>query len=73
MWKEQRQDGPEKGGWRWLETHQDREGFWPATSANLTRKDDDAFVGFFMRDAASGYAVLALGEADGPRSSLLEK
>ena len=48
----------------WLETHQDREGFWDASSANQSRQDDDDFVRRFMRDAASGYAVLALGEAE---------
>jgi squalene-hopene/tetraprenyl-beta-curcumene cyclase len=51
-------------GLAWLRSHQDREGFWDASSANLGRKDDDAFVRFFMRDAASGYAVLALSEAE---------
>ena len=60
-------------GLSWLETHQDRDGFWPATSANRSRKDDDVFVRFFMRDAASGYAVLALCEAGSLRTSLLEK
>ncbi|PYQ19344.1 MAG: hypothetical protein DMF79_12755 [Acidobacteria bacterium] len=51
----------------WLRAHQDREGFWDARSANLSRKNDDPFVRFFMRDAASGYAVLALGEAESGR------
>ena len=51
----------------WLRVHQDREGFWDARSANLSRKNDDAFVRLFMRDAASGYAVLALGEAESGR------
>lgn len=54
-------------GLSWLEAHQDREGFWDARSANLSRKEDDAFIRFFMRDAASGYAVLALGEAESRR------
>ena len=52
-------------GLSWLEAHQEREGFWNAASANLRRKDDDAFVFSFMRDAASGYAVLALCQAEG--------
>ena len=47
-------------GLSWLEAHQDREGFWTTASANLNRRDDEAFVRFFMRDAATGYAVLAL-------------
>ena len=48
----------------WLETHQDREGFWDASSANQSRQDDDVFIRRFMRDAASGYAILALSEAE---------
>jgi hypothetical protein len=48
----------------WLRSHQDPEGFWDASSANKGRKEDDAFIRFFMRDAASGYAVLALTEAE---------
>ena len=51
-------------GLSWLRAHEDPEGFWPAASANLRRKDDDVFAGLFMRDAASGYAVLALCAAD---------
>lgn len=50
----------------WLKTHQDVEGHWPGASANLSRTSDDAFVGFFMRDAATGYAVLALSAAEEP-------
>ena len=50
----------------WLKTHQDAEGYWPGASANRSRKSDDAFVRFFMRDAATGYAVLALSAAEGP-------
>lgn len=51
-------------GLAWLRTHQDPEGFWPAFSANLSRDKSSEFVRLFMRDAASGYAVLALCEAD---------
>ena len=58
-------------GLTWLKTHQDPEGSWPAASANLSRKNDDAFVRFFMRDAASGYAILALCAAEG--RSLLDE
>jgi hypothetical protein len=51
-------------GLAWLRTHQDPEGSWPASSANLSRDKSSEFVRAFMRDAASGYAVLALCEAD---------
>lgn len=51
-------------GLSWLSTHQDRDGFWDARSANMNRAKDDPFVRQFMRDAASGYAVLALTEAE---------
>ena len=48
-------------GLTWLRTHQDdAEGYWPGASANRSRGNDDTFARFFMRDAASGYAVLAL-------------
>ncbi len=54
-------------GLAWLSTHQDREGFWEARSANKNRDQDDAFIRQFMRDAASGYAVLALTEGESHR------
>jgi len=47
-------------GRAWLVQHQDREtGSWSATSLNKER-DPASDIGKFMRDAATGYAVLAL-------------
>lgn len=44
----------------WLAQHQDAEtGMWTASSLNK-RRDPQSYVGKFMSDAATGYAVLAL-------------
>lgn len=48
-------------GRKWLITHQQADGSWKATSLNTTR-DPNTDVGKFMTDAATAYAVLALGE-----------
>lgn len=46
----------------WLRAHQNREsGFWDASSMN--KQYEDPMPLRFMRDAATGYAVLALLEA----------
>lgn len=49
-----------KRGLAWLAQNQNRdEGKWPAWSVNLKR-DPDSYIGHFMNDAATGFAVLAL-------------
>src|SRR5262249_36565276 len=49
----------------WLRTHQDREaGFWDAMSMNKKYPPDSMQIRF-MRDAATGFATLALLEAGG--------
>ena len=49
-----------KRGLAWLAQNQNvEEGKWPAWSVNLKR-DPDSYIGHFMNDAATGFAVLAL-------------
>jgi hypothetical protein len=43
----------------WLKSHQDPKGFWDASSMNKVYGADSVPAGF-MRDAATGYAALAL-------------
>jgi squalene-hopene/tetraprenyl-beta-curcumene cyclase len=45
-----------KKGIRWLATHQDADGSWVGQSTNRDKKTNNQF----MREAATGYAVLAL-------------
>jgi squalene-hopene/tetraprenyl-beta-curcumene cyclase len=49
-------------GLTWLEHNQRAGGFWVATSLNK-RRDLSSPVAWFMRDAATAYAVLALSES----------
>jgi squalene-hopene/tetraprenyl-beta-curcumene cyclase len=51
------------GAINWLKTHQNREGFWPSTSMNKEYPADSMMVKF-MQDAATGFAALALLEAE---------
>jgi hypothetical protein len=48
-----------KRGLAWLAQNQSSEGKWSAWSVNLKR-DPDSYIGRFMSDAATGFAVLAL-------------
>jgi squalene-hopene/tetraprenyl-beta-curcumene cyclase len=50
-------------GLEWLQKHQSSDGSWWAKSLNAPRRDDSD-VGRFMSDAATGYAVLALENAN---------
>jgi len=47
-------------GLTWLNTNQKESGAWPAWSVNKKR-DPESHVGKFMADAATAYAILALG------------
>ena len=52
-----------KCGLAWLEHNQVQEdGKWPAWSLNLKR-DPDSYIGHFMNDAATGFAVLAIEDS----------
>jgi hypothetical protein len=57
-----KRDAALRRGLVWLETHQEKDGHWPALSMNKLRKADDPAAPF-MNDAATGYAVLALEKA----------
>ena len=50
-------------GLEWLKTHQSQKGSWWASSMNGFR-DPASGMGHFMSDAATGYAVLALEDAE---------
>jgi hypothetical protein len=47
-------------GQAWLRGHQDATGVWRTDS--VRQRDPATNVGRFMSDAATGYAILALGE-----------
>jgi squalene-hopene/tetraprenyl-beta-curcumene cyclase len=52
-----------KRGLAWLAQNQNMdEGKWPAWSVNLKR-DPNSYIGHFMNDAATGFAVLALEDS----------
>lgn len=54
-----REDASLERGLTWLEHHQSPQGFWVATSLNKARALSTP-AGWFMRDAATAYAVMAL-------------
>jgi squalene-hopene/tetraprenyl-beta-curcumene cyclase len=47
----------------WLKSHQNRDGFWASTSMNK-EYPPDSMMSKFMQDAATGFAALALLEAE---------
>ena len=49
----------------WLRTHQDPQGYWDATSMNH-KYESGSMMELFMRDAATGFAALALLNAGEP-------
>ena len=55
---------PLRKGVVWLATRQ-TDGAWPLNYPNK-RRDPQTDVGKFMRDAATGFAALALAELTGP-------
>jgi hypothetical protein len=54
-----REDAALQRGLTWLEHNQNPQGFWVATSLNKPRALSTP-AGWFMRDAATAYAVMAL-------------
>jgi squalene-hopene/tetraprenyl-beta-curcumene cyclase len=50
----------------WLRSHQDAQGYWDASSMNH-KYESGSMMELFMRDAATGYATLALLNAGEPR------
>ena len=59
------QDPAVKRGLAWLDHNQNQQGNWWASSLNGFR-DPHSDMGLFMSDAATGYAVLALDNAQNP-------
>jgi squalene-hopene/tetraprenyl-beta-curcumene cyclase len=51
------------GALNWLKSHQNEQGFWPSTSMNK-EYPPDSMMSKFMQDAATGFAALALLEAE---------
>ncbi len=62
-----RRDASLERGLGWLEQHQEKDGRWRSSSLNKER-NPESNIGLFMSDAATGYAVLALEEAQAHRA-----
>jgi squalene-hopene/tetraprenyl-beta-curcumene cyclase len=62
------QDPAVKRGLAWLNHSQNQQGNWWASSLNGFR-DPHSDMGLFMSDAATGYAILALDNAQNPASA----